>query len=608
MKTKPILLTLLLLVGLIASLAGGAPQQIGVAKEQPAARPEQAQAVALTSPQAEKEEQGLGTGAAGEGIAESDNEQFFVPTNPNAHPELVTPGQPTGMTALKPQAPTAPGDFAVYSDAVIPPSAYGNSYIWMVAEPSVGGNGRVIYLSGNKFASVSGDYGKTWTWVDSFTKFPLPTGLTQFCCDQSVFHDRTHNLTFWLLQYHRQNPTVSGHNAITLAVAHGQREAFEGTWTTYTITPQQTEPVTYSDNNWWFDYPDVAVSNNYLYITINPNNGPSQNAVAFRLSLDTLASGGALPTSWPHFIAPNGFLRPTQGATDTMYFVQHIDNMTERIWTWPEASSTPTYVDRTVNAWNNTAAHATCGDGTNWLAYSLNVVQTAWVAKGKIGAMWNSAEGGGFPLPQVRYALFDQATLNPVSQGSIWSTGIAWGFPSVNVDDRGDIGGTIGAGCGGGAGAPQLQAWIADSYNSDAIQPLTNTTIAVGTNGPADARWGDYYVTRRMVPYSNTWIGTGVVMNGGSDSLHTAVHMVWFGREQDRPPVNATIYANAAYTSSYQDGTQAHPFHAAADGNYACSAGDNLYLQAGVYHEYPITLDRACTIHAQNGTAVIGQH
>ena len=456
MRIKPNWLILLLILALAASLGGCSPKLPGNAPGGATAQAQPTQTENLT--EAQREQQGgerPGAGEAGTGVAESDNEQYFVPTNPDAHPELVVPGAPTLISQAKPNAPSAPGDFAVYQDGVIPLSATGNN-IWMVAEPSVGANGRVIYLSGNKFASISGDYGHTWTWVDPFTKFTNPPGLSQFCCDQSVFHDRTHNLTFWLLQYHRVNPTVSGHNAITLAVAHGQRETFDGTWTTYTTTPQLTEPVTYADENWWFDYPDVAVSNNYLYITINPNDG-YQNAVGFRLSLDTLAAGGALPSSWPHFIAPNGFLRPTQGATDTMYFVQHLDNMTLRIWSWPEASGSPTYVDRTVNAWNNTVAHATCGDGHNWLAYSLNVVQAAWVANGKIGAMWNSSEGGPFPLPQVRWARFNESGLGLADQGNIWATDFAWGFPSVNVNDRGDVGGTIGSGCGYTSGASKCR-------------------------------------------------------------------------------------------------------------------------------------------------------
>ncbi len=548
-------------------------------------------------------QEGIGAGEAGAGEGESENEQYYVPTNPNAHPESVVPGDETVISEVSLKAPAAAGDFTIYKDGVIPLAATGNN-IWMVAEPSIGSNGRIIYLSGNKFASVSGDYGNTWTWVDPFTKFPVPAGLSQFCCDQSVFHDRTHNMTFWLLQYHRVNPTVSGHNAITLAVAHGQKETFDGTWTTYTITPQQTEPVLYAAENWWFDYPDVAVSNNYLYITINPNN-LTQDAVAFRLSLDTLAAGAALPNPWPHFIAPQGFLRPTQGATDTMYFVQHIDNMTLRLWTWPEATPSPTYVDRTVNAWNNTVAHATCADGNNWLAYSLNVVQAAWVAAGKIGAMWNSAEGGGFAYPQVRWALFNLSGLGLFDQGEIFSPNFAWAFPSANINDRGEVGGTIGAGCGNNSGAVQLQAWLSDSINGNVLQPLENVTVAVGTNGPADHRWGDYYVTRRMVPYSNTFLGTGIVMNGGSDSLHTAVHFVWFGREQDRPPTNNTIYGNSTNNTAYQDGTILHPFQKAGDSCYASIPGDTVILQAGTYTEPGLLISRSCFINSSGGSAII---
>jgi len=547
------------------------------------------------------------SGEAGAAEADSDNEQFLVPTNPNAHPELVIPGQASESNGVQPNSANA-NALIVYNDHPIPASAEG-THLWLVAEPSVAPNGRVIHLSGNKFDSISGDYGNTWTFVDPFTKFGDPTGLTQFCCDQVMMYDRTHNLTFWLLQWHRQVPTVSGHNAFVLAVAHGQRNTFEGTWTHYTFFPSTISSSHYADSNWWFDYPDMALSNNDLYITINPNDNPSSNpqeGLGIRIGLDQLYAGGTI--SFNYFISSLGFLRPTQGATNTMYFVQHIDNATERIWSWPEGSTSPTSKDVGVDGWNNVVATATCSDGTNWLGYSLNVVQAAWVANGQIGAMWNSAEGGSFPYPQVRWVRFSTTDLSVVDQGNIHSNAVAWAFPSVSVNDRGDVAGTIGFGCGGGAGSPGLAAWISDSTNYHILQPLENTVISVGTNGPGSPRWGDYYTTRRDSPYSNTWMGTGVVMRGGTDSAHAEVHLSWFGRTSDTPPANASIYANVANSTTYQDGTSAHPYSSAADGNYACSAGDNLYITAGTYHEYPITLDRPCTIHAVGGTVIIGQH
>jgi hypothetical protein len=544
---------------------------------------------------------------------ENEDEIFQVPTNPNAHPENIKPGPET--KTIGPQAPQAPGAplaptaFSLYQDTTLQAADFANT--WLVAEPSIAANGRMVYTSGNKYAGVSGDYGKNFSYIDPFTIWTAPSPSTQFCCDQILLHDRTHNMTMWLLQYHTQVATVSGPNVIRLAVAHGQKELNDGTWKTYDIRPQELSEFSGS-NNWWWDYPDMALSDNYLYITINPNmhiDSGQQRAVIFRLSLDTLAAGAALPSPWPYYVTPldvYGFARPVQGAGSTMYFGQHKDNSTLRLYTWAESWGAPLYTDLSVDAWYNSGAVTNCVDGTNWLGYGLMPVQAGWVAKGVIGFMWNSAQGGSFPYPNVRWVRITESSGAIKDQGQIWNSTFSWGFPSVNVNDRGDIAGTIGSGCGASNDRTvELRAWISDTANGDALAPLENTFVSIGTNGGTGNRWGDYYTTRRDVPYGNTWFGTGIVMNGGSASANTNVHLVWFGREADRPPTYHTIYGNAGNATLYQDGTSAHAFRKAEDSCYAALPGDTVLLQAGTYNEPGLVITRSCFMDTTGGSAIV---
>ncbi len=112
-------------------------------------------------------------------------EEYIVPTNPNARPDEVKPGPESSLAQAgvsAPDQPAAPGDMAIYRSVVLGGAEQNNSG-WIVAEPSIGANGRTQFYTGNKFAALSTDYGQSWTHVNPFSFFPLPTGRTQFCGD-----------------------------------------------------------------------------------------------------------------------------------------------------------------------------------------------------------------------------------------------------------------------------------------------------------------------------------------------------------------------------------------------------------------------------------------
>jgi hypothetical protein len=241
------------------------------------------------------------------------------------------------------------------------------------------------------------------------------------------------------------------------------------------------------------------------------------------------------------------------------------------------------------------------------VARDFHDILAAWVGGGKIGFMWGSAQGGDFPWPNVRYARFNIAGLSLFDQGQIWNSDYAWAYPSAHPNARGDVGGTIAAG-GGGTNIPYpgVWAWIADDFNSDTIEPLENAFVAVGNSGPISNRWGDYFTARRSVPYGDTWVGTGFVLNGGQTGGFTQPRFVWFGREQDSPPSSNIIYVDLANVSGYEDGSSANPYNTVTEGHFAAVSGDQIIIRAGDYSE-SVTLSTAVTVISEGGTVTIGE-
>ena len=157
-----------------------------------------------------------------------------------------------------------------------------------ICEPTAAANDRQLMMTGNWFASTSGDAGANWTFLDPFTRFPASAG--GFCCDQVVLYNPRHRIWIWLLQY---ISTANGDNIFRLAVC---RAAEFGSWYYWDFAPKTLNAA------WkkvWFDYPDMAFTNANLFVTFNAFLDDTwQRAVVFRFPLATLASGASLGYRW----------------------------------------------------------------------------------------------------------------------------------------------------------------------------------------------------------------------------------------------------------------------------------------------------------------------
>jgi hypothetical protein len=524
---------------------------------------------------------------------------YRVPTDPNAVYPTAPTNPPTNVVLQsKTTAPSAPGDLVAYRNA-LPGSGTAGQLNYDPNEPTAAANGRMVLYTGNIYARLSGDHGQNFSVIDPYTTFPNSAGGVGG--DFVTYYDRTRGLMIWYLQYFTD---ANGNNVHRLVVYNGQRNLANNAFTYYDLTPQG---IGYPTNR-WFDYPDLAVSDNRLYVTTNVcSSSPScVDAVYFRFDLDELAAGGT--ANYTYYTGRNQSGRLTTGAGNTMYIGAHVDNNTIRLYSWPEAGNMSS-VDRDVTAWQTITSTAPSLDGTDWLMFDGHRIIAAWVAGGRIGFMWDSAQGGGYAQANVRYARFNVSDLNLSDQGAIWNADYAYAYPSAHPNDRGDLGGTINFGGRTGVGNnpnpyPNVAVWVADGFNGGTLAPMTSLGVTNGTNGPGANRWGDYLSTRWHVMYGNTWVGTGFVLNGGTGSANYEPHYIWFGREQDRPPATNTIYVNK-FSTTWQSGSAANPYHIVGDGNFAAVSGDTLLIQAGNYNG-AVTLDRPSIINTIGGTVVIG--
>src|SRR5574337_1983630 len=201
--------------------------------------------------------------------------------------DAVGPSVPATGEAASPAkramdaAPLTPGTFTLFQNVDLGAGAP-SGYTSVVGEPRVGNNGTAVFQTGNWYAALSTDNGATFSFVNPFTTFPSVNG--GFCCDQSVLYNQSRDLLFWLMLYRHDTNT----NTLRLAIAKGQSALSSGTWYYYDLTPQMVGLPT----GRWFDYPHLALSNNYLYVTANvfTISGSWTNSVIIRLPLDTLSA------------------------------------------------------------------------------------------------------------------------------------------------------------------------------------------------------------------------------------------------------------------------------------------------------------------------------
>ena len=316
--------------------------------------------------------------------------------------------------------------------------------------------------------------------------------------------DTGHDLMIWYLQHIRD----SSQNTGRIAVAQGA-DITNQQWSFYDFTPQSVGGW----SNEWFDFPDLALSDNFLYLTTNAfattGGGGFTRAVILRVPLDQLAGYQAL--SFDYFDTTQDFsLRPTAGATDTMYFGSHVTTSMVRIHEWPENANILTAHDVAVQLWSNASRVAVGPDGRPWLGRSDPRITAAWAANGSIGFGWSAAQDASFDFPHVRFAVIDTGGWTVTTEPHLWNTGFAYAYPAAAPNADGAIGISVAFG-GGSTFHPGVPVGTFD----EATETWQLSAAVDGTHGPTANKWGDYLTVRPDPANPQGWYATGFTLQGG---------------------------------------------------------------------------------------------
>ena len=366
-----------------------------------------------------------------------------------------------------------------------------------VCEPSAAGNDKQRMITGNWFASTSTDGGTNWSHLDPFTRFPAsPAG---FCCDQVVLYNPRHRIWIWLLQYVQ---TSTGTNIFRLAIC---REAEFGSWYYWDVAPKN---VNAAWKNLWFDYPDMAFTDENLYLTFNMFLGNTwQRAIVFRFPLATLELGASLTyRSWS--TTDNGSIRLCRGPGGTMFMGSHISNSAIRVFEWADTATNISWKDVNVRPWIAGAYSAPGPGGFNWLGRLDPRITGAWVGSDMIGFMWSANRDTNHPMPYIRVVRIKRTTKALIDEPDIWSPTLAWAYPAAAANSQGNIG--ITAFCGGSARHPA---------HAVGVKTATGWETEVSrnsTHSPPDQAWGDYLSCAQYHPDATQWVASGYTLQGGT--------------------------------------------------------------------------------------------
>jgi hypothetical protein len=393
-----------------------------------------------------------------------------------------------------------------------------------IAEPSgADTGGGVVFATANWEAAYSNDGGGTFTELDPSTIFP--NDAVGFCCDQVVQYVPSIDRFIWFLQG----------NGYRLAVARPADIISSGgtAWTYWNLTPQ----VFGQPNGTGFDYPDLSVGNNQLYMSWDAGFGcPSgcrQGFQVARTSLTGLQAGGTItieftdppdaPMAWGSHIM--------QDTGDEIFWAGHRSNKKMAVFSLAENSNTYFWRDVNVSTWANNALSSSTPDSQNWLVgsggFPGNAVIGATRSGNQLWFAWNAGTDSNFQQAHIEMVELDRGNnFSKTQQVQIWNSSYAFAYPALATNDcTGEVGLSFEFGGGGNYENHVVGFW------GDFIAYIT-TGSDVGTT-----RFGDY-VTIRQTPSTEanpgnlfTAFGYGLnqVAPPGTGTF-TDVHYVVFGR------------------------------------------------------------------------------
>ncbi len=401
-----------------------------------------------------------------------------------------------------------------------------------IVEPAAANEGSRVFYTGNTFASSSVDNGVTWAAVG------LPAGPADAptaCCDLDVVRAHSRDRIFTSLLYTNAGQT----NGIVRIFVRSDPAAAATCF--YDIDPGGTA------NNVLPDYPHLALSNGFLYLSLNNlTNGSTWTGAQVRRYNLTQMSACQSTTfntfTWTGAVGQR-ILTPVEGATTVMYFGSNESATSFRAFSWPESSTIVTNVLRTVGS--SSFTNPDCRGGTG--NFDFIERSTAWsiggfrlrgaTGGGQVTFWWPVAPDANHPHAHLHGATLRTSDFALTAQPPVWSTTQCFGYPAVASNIHGEYGMSMAAGGrNGGGGTAASGVVLVDDGESAGIFFPTFTVTATGTHNRTDGRFGDYFTVRTNARCTSAWVATNyALLNGNTTSAHVNARYVEMQSTLDPP-------------------------------------------------------------------------
>lgn len=388
-----------------------------------------------------------------------------------------------------------------------------------VNEPSVSISGDIVFFTGNWYASVSFDGGKTFQFIDpnSMAQPDDPEGVT-FCCDQVVNYMQSIDTFVWLMQYGPR----SGDNIQRLAFARTE-DVKARRWGLLDITAQMLEVP-----GFFMDFPDLAVGAKFLYMTTNcfGPDGQTVGSAVVRIPIDSIAQGNPRVEK---FVSMELFaFRVAQNCGETAYFAAHRDTSTLAVFSWPEDQAVPVSQDIAVARWIGTNGYISrTPDGRRWLDRADPRLTGATLAGNELWLCWSvDADSNHRPKPFVQMARINIADMSLIENVNLFDadSAICYGALSTNADNEIGVSYMI-----GGAVFPSHVVGLMTGDRKSVVTGKGDRSPVPDEQGHFD--WGDFLTVRPVFPDRKLFAATGYSFVGNQDggNVDATPRLVIFG-------------------------------------------------------------------------------
>jgi hypothetical protein len=385
-------------------------------------------------------------------------------------------------------------------------SSVGNT----LAEPAAAADGPNVLYSGNTYVSRSTNAGGSWV-QEAIPGGPPDAPIV--CCDPDAVYSPVTDTTFNILLYTNAAQT---NGVVRIWVRDGDLHTVD---CMYTIDPAGAA------DDFVPDYPHLAVSDNYLYLSSNNVGATWFGAQMRRFPLADISTCAAVSIDVSTYTGVVGqrIHTPVDGATTTMYWGQMDNTTTFRLFSWPEAAAAPTETTQAVNA--SAFANPDCRGGVG--NFDFIERPTSWsitgfrlrgaTGGGKVTFLWPSSAVGGATQAHLRGLTLNTAGLGVLAQPVVFNNTLCISYPALSSNINGDLGLSMAAGGVAGGGGSAAQGYIAvDDSTSAGVTFPTLFLTAAGTHNRSDDRFGDYFTVRRSSRCANTWVATNYSLDGGN--------------------------------------------------------------------------------------------